>query len=133
MALLDLAPDWVTLRDRTEEGLPVVVLVDRAVVTTAPHAECPLQVAVAVQLSPTADGQPAEEDRPNLRDLEQRLVDAAAGSARLVAVMTLEGVREWVLYGSSGEWTAAFVAAGVSCIVTEDPSYTGLLELSGGV
>jgi hypothetical protein len=133
MGLLDLAPDWVTLRDTTQEGLPVVVLLDRAVATTAPHADCPLQVAVAVQLSPTEDGLPAEADRPNLRDLEQRLVDAAAGEARLVAVMTLEGVREWLLYGSSGEWTAPFVAAGISCIVTEDPSYTGLLELSGAV
>lgn len=133
MGLLDLDPDWVTLRDQTDEGLPVVVLVDRAVVTTAPHEDCPLQVAVAVQLSPSEDGQPTETDRPNLRDLEQRLVDAAAGHARLVAVMTLEGVREWILYGASGEWTAPFVAAGVSCIVTEDPSYTGLLELAGSV
>lgn len=133
MGLLDLTPDWVTLRDQTEEGLPVVVLVDRAVATTAPHVDCPLQVAVAVQLSPTDDGLPAEADKPNLRDLEQRLVDAAAGQARLVAVMTLEGVREWILYGSSREWTAPFVSAGVSCIVTEDPTYTGLLELAAGV
>ena len=131
MGLLDLDPDWVTLRDQTEEGLPVVVLVDRAVAATAPHEDCPFQVAVAVQLSPTEDGQPSERDRPNLRELEQQLVDAAAGQARLVAVMTLEGVREWILYGSSGEWTASFVAAGVSCIVTEDPSYTGLLQLAG--
>lgn len=133
MGLLDLAPDWVTLRDSTEEGLPVVVLLDRAIATTAPHPDCPLQVAVAVQLSPTADGLPAEADKPNLRDLEQRLVDAAGEQARLVAVMTLEGVREWILYGSSGDWTTPFVAAGISCIVTEDPSYLGLLELSGAV
>jgi len=129
--LLDVAPDWVTVRALTDEGLPVVVLVDRAIATAAPFGEFTLQVAVAVQLAPTADGLAGESDKPQLKDLEQRLVDAAAGEARLVAVMTLEGVREWVLYARETSWTAPFSDAGVSVIISDDPAYAGLLELSG--
>ena len=39
--LLVVPAQWVTLRAQTEEGLPVVVLVDQAVDTTAPYADHP--------------------------------------------------------------------------------------------
>ena len=129
--LLAVPAQWVTLRTVTEEGLPVVVLVDQAVATTCPYGEHPLQVAVGVAYAADEQGQPGEDDGPRLRELEQHLVDAAAGSARLVAVMTLEGVREWTFYGSSGDWVAPLSAMGLSVLVTEDPSYQGLRELSG--
>ena len=132
MGLLDVPADWVTLRAETEEGAPIVVLVDRAVATTAPYADFPLQVAVAVSLGVTRDGLPAESDKANLRQLEQTVVDAAAGEARLCAVMTLEGVREWVLYGRSADWAQPFVEAGISVLVGEDPTYQGLLALASG-
>ena len=130
MGLLDVPADWVTLRAQTEQGLPIVVLVDRGVVQTAPHEVFTLQVAVAVQLGQTRDGQPAETDKDNLRRLEQQLVDAAAGEARLVAVMTLEGVREWVLYARTTAWAQPFLEAGISVMVGEDPTYAGLRELA---
>ncbi|MCW2598605.1 MAG: hypothetical protein JWM02_434 [Frankiales bacterium] len=130
--LWDVPPDWVTLRAVTEDGLPIVVLIDRAVATTAPYQEFTRQVGVAVQLDKTPDGLPAEADLAGLKALEQTLVDAAAGEARLVAVMTLEGVREWVLYARSTDWTTAFVDAGLSVVVGEDPTWQGLTELSGG-
>jgi hypothetical protein len=129
--LLSLPPDWVTLRAETDEGLPIVVLVDRAIATTAPYAGYPVQVAVAVALGQTDDGLPAEPDKDRLRTLEQALVDAAAGEARLVAVMTLEGVREWMLYARSTAWAEPFVAAGISVQAAEDPGYQGLFELAG--
>ena len=46
--LLDVPPQWVTLRTVTEQGLPIVVLVDQAIVTTAPYEVFTQQVAVAV-------------------------------------------------------------------------------------
>ena len=132
-SLLEVPPDWVTLRAQTEAGLPIVVLVDRAVATTAPYDVFTLQVGVAVPLGETQDGQPAESDLENLRTLEQALVDAAAGEARLVAVMTLEGVREWLLYARTTAWAQPFVEAGISVQAGEDPEFRGLLELSGAV
>lgn len=131
--LLAVAPDWVTVRAETAEGKPIVVLLDRAVVSTAPYEVFTLQVAVAVPLGDTADGLPAESDKPGLRELEQHLVDAAAGEARLVAVLTLEGVREWMLYARTSAWARPFLEAGISVVVGEDPTYQGLRELAGSV
>ena len=131
--LLAVPPQWVTLRTETDEGKPIVVLVDRAIATTAPYEVFTLQVGVAVPLGDTADGLPAEADKPGLKELEQHLVDAAAGEARLVAVMTLEGVREWMLYARTTAWAQPFLEAGISVQVGEDPTYQGLRELSGGV
>jgi hypothetical protein len=130
--LLDVPPDWVTLRADTPEGNPVVVLVDRAIVTTVPYEVFTLQVAIAVPLGETRDGLPAESDKENLRTLEQGMVDMAAGEARLVAVMTLEGIREWMFYARTTEWCRPFVDAGLSVKYAEDPTFSGLLELAGG-
>lgn len=130
--LLEVPADWVTLRTATEDAQPVVVLVDRAVATTAPYPQWPVQVGIAVTYGQTPDGQPAEEHREQLRALEQAVVDAAAGQARLVAVMTLEGVREWMLYARTSDWSQDFAEAGLSVMVAEDPAWTGLKELSGG-
>ena len=129
--LLAVPPDWVTLRTVTEDGHPIVVLVDRAVATTAPYREFTTQVAVAVQLGETPDGLPVQDDLADLKALEQAVVDAAAGEGRLVAVMTLEGVREWMLYARTTAWSACFSGAGLSVVLTEDPTWHGLKELSG--
>ncbi len=130
-ALHDVDADWVTLRAQAESGLPIVVLVDRAVAVAAPWEQAPLQVGVAVPLSPTDDGLADPKELATLRGFEQQLVDAAAGEGRLVAVMTLEGIREWVFYTRTADWSAPFAAAGVSVVVTEDPTWTGLRELTG--
>lgn len=129
--LLDVPADWVTLRAETPEGNPIVVLVDRAIATTVPYDVFTLQVAIAVPLGETRDGLPAESDKPNLRTLEQGMVDAAEGEARLVAVMTLEGIREWMFYARTTEWCGPFVEAGLSVKYAEDPGFSGLLELAG--
>jgi len=129
--LLAVPADWVTLRTRTEEGKPIVVLLDRAIATTAPYPDFTCQVAVAVPFSDTPDGLPGEDDVARLRQLEQQLVDAATGVGRLVAVMTLESLREWVLYARSTEWAVPFAEAGISVQIGEDPDYQGLLELAG--
>jgi hypothetical protein len=85
-----------------------------------------------VQLAPTPDGLPGEDELDSLRAMEQAIVDAGAGAARLVAVMTLEGVREWMLYARSVDWATPFADAGLSVVVGEDPTWHGLMELSGG-
>lgn len=122
---------WVTLRALTEEGRPIVVLVDQALATTAPYADRPLQVAIAVPLGATEDGLPAPADVPALQELEQHLVDAAAAEGRLVAVMTLEGVREWMFYARSSDWADDVRGRGLSVVVHEDPTWHGLQELAG--
>ncbi len=122
---------WVTLRTLTEDGLAVVVLVDQAVATTCPYPDHPFQVAVGVPYLAEEDGLPAAPEIPRLREMEQQLVDAGAGEARLVAVMTLEGVREWTFYARMTHWAQPLKAIGLSVLETQDPSYQGLRELAG--
>ena len=129
--LLAVPAQWVTLRTATEEGLPVVVLVDQAVVTTCPYGDHTVQVAVGVPYQAGDDGLPATEELPRLKEMEQHLVNAAVGQGRLVAVMTLEGVREWTFYARGTGWTEPLKAVGLSVLETEDPSYQGLRELAG--
>ncbi len=130
-SLQDLDPEWVTLRAQTDAGLPIVILVDRAAAVGAPWPEAPLQVGVAVPLAVTSDGLPDPSEHATLRAFEQRLVDAAVGEARLVAVMTLEGIREWILYARTSDWSTPFAEQGVSVVVTDDPAWNGLRELTG--
>ena len=122
---------WVTLRTLTEDGLAVVVLVDQAVATTCPYGDHPVQVAIGVPYQAQDDGLPAEQELPRLKEMEQHLVDAGAGAARLVAVMTLEGVREWTFYARSTDWVEPLRAIGLSVLESQDPSYQGLRELTG--
>ena len=129
--LLAVPAQWVTLRAETEEGLPVVVLVDQAVATTAPYADHPVQVAVGIPFDAEDSGLPTADEAARLKQVEQHLVDRATGQARLVAVMTLEGVREWTFYGRDADWAEPLRAGGVSVLATDDPSYQGLRELSG--
>ena len=81
--------------------------------------------------SADGSGLPVAEEVPRLKQVEQHLVDAAAGRARLVAVMTLEGVREWTFYGRDAAWADPLRESGVSVLATDDPSYQVLRELSG--
>ena len=129
-SIFDPAPDWVTLTAQTPEGNPVEVLIDRAIATTVPYEVFTMQVAIACSLGETRDGLPAESDKANLRTLEQGLVDAAAGEARLVARTTLEGVREWMFYGRTTAWTHPFIEGGLSVRAGDDPSFSGLRELA---
>ena len=129
--LLAVPAQWVTLRTATEEGLPVVVLVDQAVATTCPYGEHPVQVAVGVPYQAGDDGLPTAEESARLKEMEQHLVDAAAGEGRLVAVMTLEGVREWTFYARGTAWVQPLRDIGLSVLETQDPTYQGLRELSG--
>jgi hypothetical protein len=132
-----LPPRWVTLT-ATDDGLPVVTLVDEAVALAAPFASHPWQIGVGVHLAePDPLGQPGEGERAALRALEQELVDGLAPVARLVSSLTLRGVREYVFYARDTSTLEAFAARApeasheVQAFALEDPSWKGLREIAG--
>lgn len=138
--LLDLPARWVTLRERTPEDLPAVTLVDDAVAQQAPWSGWGLQVALGVQLElPDAQGQPGLTEQPALRAFEQAYVDALDGHARLVATVTLDGIRELVAYAKDVAWLERWqdeLPDGLDGYdwemhVLEDPRWTALRELAG--
>ena len=141
--LLTLPPRWVTLRgEAVHEGrtLRSVTLVDEAVALAAPHAGFGLQVGVGVRLAePDESGQPSAAERPVLRRFEAGLVQALGPEGRLVASLTVDGVREYLAYVRSTDvllpWREAAPAGMDShdwqVQVLEDPSWLGLREIAG--
>lgn len=137
--LAAVAPRWVTLT-ATSDGLPAITLVDEAVALAAPFASHPVQIGVGVHLNlPDERGQPGLTERPTLRRLEQCLVDAFGGHARLVSTLTLQGIREYVAYATSADFLAAWKDAPppgldsheVQVMVMDDPTWKGLREIAG--
>ena len=128
--LLDVPPDWVTVRQESPEGRTAVLVIDRAVVAGAPYPLFTMQVSISCSLGETSDGLVAESDKANLRTLEQGMVDAADGEGRLVAVLTFDGTREWMFYAGTTEWCLPFVEGGLQVRAGDDPTFSGLLELA---
>ena len=141
--LLTLPPRWVTLRgETTHEGrtLRSVTLVDEAVALTAPHPGFALQVGIGVRLAePDASGQPGPEEKAVLRRFEAGLVQALGPAGRLVASLTVDGVREYLAYVAGTDvllpWREAAPAGMDShdwqVQVLEDPRWLGLREIAG--
>lgn len=134
---------WVTLKgEYVEEGQAkrAVTLIDEAVALGAPFAGFGLQVGLGVALrDPDDAGQPSAAERPALRAFEQALVQELGAAGRIVASMTVDGLREYVAYVRGTEvlltWRDA-VPAGMrshdfEVQVLEDPSWLGLRELAG--
>ena len=138
--LLDVPPRWVTLRAQTPEGNPVVMLIDEAVALTAPYVGFGLLVGVGVQLhEPDPQGQPTQGEKPVLRGFEQGLVDSMGGAARLVASVTVGGVREYLVYARDTDWMEPWretvpepmTSHSFGVQVAEDEGWHGLRELCG--
>jgi hypothetical protein len=137
--LADVPPEWVTLTS-TSDGLPAITLVDQAVALAAPFPSHPYQVGFGVHLNaPDKQGQPRDAEKAVLRRLEQHLVDALAGSARLVSTLTLHGLREYVTYANDltflEVWQetppAGLDTHEIQVMVMEDPTWKGLREIAG--
>jgi hypothetical protein len=141
--LLVVVPRWVTLQgEYTEDGrgLRAVTLLDEAVALGAPFEGFPLQVGIGVQLlEPDSAGQPSAQERPALKAFEAALVQALADQGRLVAALTVDGVREYVAYVRSTDvllpWRQAPPAGmdvhDFQVQVLSDPSWLGLREIAG--
>ena len=138
--LLSVLPRWVTLRAATEDGRPVVVLVDEAVALSSPHDGFGLQVGLGVQLGePGPDGLPGPQEKAALRVFEQAMVDAVGETGRLVATITLPGVREYLIYASTTAWAQQWAQTPPEGMTShpfglqagEDPHWHGLRQMAG--
>lgn len=145
--LLVVQPRWVTLEGEFTDPeaeqprlLRTVTLLDEAVALGAPFEEFGLQVGVGVQLHEVDEtGQPAPDEKARLRSFQAGLVQALGDQGRLVAALTVDGVREYVAYVRSTDvlvpWQEA-PPAGMDTHdwqvqVLEDPTWLGLREIAG--
>ena len=136
--LQDVPPDWVQLV--AEEGDLTVVELDDAVVDGAPWPGWPVQLALAVTvLDPDPEGQPYDDEHEALLAWQQALEDALGDQGRLVATITMGGVREYVAYLRSTDVIApweqepppALGTHEVQVTVMADPGWLGLREIAG--
>ena len=137
--LLAVEPDWVELHDEYD-GWPCVVVFDEAVALAAPHAGWPLQLAMSVQLlAPGEDGLPGPAEEARLAEYEQALAVALGRQGRLVAAITLQGVREYVAYLRSARVVEAWQDApppglgshDADVQLLPDRDWRGLREIAG--
>ena len=136
--LLALPPQWVQLLD-DEQGLAVVEL-DEAVVAGAPWPGFGVQLAVSVTVHrPDLTGQPFADEHDALGAVQWALERALDGHGRLVASITMDGVRELVAYVDSAAHVEAWqhdppdglASHDVQVQLLDDPEWHGLLEIAG--
>lgn len=136
--LLSTPSAWVQLLDDTE-GL-IVLELDEAVVAGAPWPGYGVQLAVSVTVQePDLTGQPFDDEHVALGALQWALEQALEGHGRLVATITMDGVRELVAYVDATAvveaWRAAppegFGSHDMQVQLLDDPGWRGLREIAG--
>ena len=129
---------WVQVVDHTG-GLTVLEL-DEALVDGAPWPGFGTQLGVSVTLHlPDPTGQPYDDEHEALLVLQEAVVAALGADGRLVATVTMDGVRELVAYVRSPEVVQAWQGQppeglgshDVEVTLLEDPSWLGLREMAG--
>ena len=137
--LVHVEPAWVQLVD-DEDGQLTVLELDEAVVAGAPWPGYPTQLGVSATLhDPDPQGQPYDDEHAALLVLRSALEQALGQEGRLVAVITLDGVREHVAYVRSPamveRWQtdppAGLGSHELAVTLLEDPEWVGLREIAG--
>lgn len=131
-------PDWVQLVD--DEDVLTVVELDDALVDGAPWDGLGVQLAVALAVQdPDPTGQPYDEEHGLLLAWQAALAETLGDDGRVVATITMDGVREIVAYVRSFDvvapWEAApppaFASHEAQVSLVEDPAWLGLREIAG--
>ena len=131
-------PAWVQLVD-DEQELTVVEL-DDALVDGAPWVGWPVQLAVALTVEdPAPDGQPYDDEHASLLAWAAALEELLGEDGRLVASITMGGVRELVAYlrtpAAVERWEtdppAALGTHEAQVTLLSDPGWLGLREIAG--
>lgn len=137
--LIGVEPAWVQVVDDEDDQLTVLDL-DEAVAEDAPWPGYPVQLSVSVELhDPDPTGQPYDDEHAVLALLRSSLEQALGQDGRLVATITLDGVREHLAYvrGTAvvERWRTAppegFATHDVDVALLEDPDWRGLREVAG--
>ena len=121
------------------EGSPMVLRIDETYRRGRPPAEYPYQVGVTVPFNDaSADGLPGEGDMADLELAEE--VVASEQRSLLVAVITTQGMREFVLYAAQTGWIEAWAEQldaqvadhDVQVIAQDDPGWETYHQLMAG-
>lgn len=138
--LMHVTPSWVQLLDDEDAEQLTVLELDEAVAEGAPWPGYGTQLGVSAVLhDPDPQGQPYDDEHATLALLRSALEQALGTGGRLVATITLDGVREHVAYVRSPEvveaWRTSppegFGSHELEVQLLEDPEWLGLREIAG--
>jgi hypothetical protein len=138
--LMHVPPSWVQLLDDEDAEQLTVLELDETVADGAPWPGYATQLGVSVVLhDPDPQGQPYDDEHATLSLLRLAIEQSLGQDGRLVAVITLDGVREHVAYVRSPEVVDAWRTAPpeelgtheVEVQLLEDPEWLGLREIAG--
>ncbi len=131
-------PRWAQVVDDTD-ALTVLEL-DEALVDGAPWSGLGTQLGVSVVLhDPDPTGQPYDDEHATLLALQAAVAAALGDDGRIVATITMDGVRELVAYVRSPALVEAWrttppdglATHEVEVTLLEDPAWRGLREIAG--
>lgn len=102
-------PDTWNLLHTDHLGQPMLVRLNTGAARLAGRGSHDIRVGVAVPFNdPRPDGMPELFEGDALADFEDQLVDLAGSRGTLVAVITTDGRREFVLYTGNEWWIEQF-------------------------
>jgi len=93
------------------QGQVVVARFRRRALTAVDRAQFPFQVNLTVEInSPDNRGLPTTRENEQLKTIEALLVETLSGPAHFVAVVTTNGIREYIWYTAEASWAVTAVA-----------------------
>lgn len=103
------------------QGQVVVARFRRRALNAADRAEFPYQVNLTVEInSPDHRGLPTTQENEQLKGIETLLVETLSGPAHFVAVVTTNGIREYIWYTAEASW-AVKAASNLQARITTHP------------
>ena len=130
---------WSILRGE-HDGRPILVRLNTGARAIAGSDAYGIRVGVAIPFrQPTPEGMPDTSESAELLTIEDALIEQSSAHAVLVAILTTNGMREFVFYTGDGDWIPEFhqhmmrstSSHEVQCIADHDPSWEVYRQLSG--
>lgn len=132
----DGSDEWIVATD--VDG--VIYRFSTTVRPFAGHTDHTIRIGVALPArNPRGDGFPSEDETAAWDATEDVVIRQAGRQARLVAVITAFGFREYLLYTASDDWLAGFherlqneiSSHEVQMVAAHDPGWSAYLAIAG--
>ena len=104
-----------------DAGLPLMARFNTGLKRSVGHPDYGIRIGIAVPFNDATEfGFPATTEHERLHQVEEQIEALARGRAVLAGVITTGGMREFILYTSSGEWIEGFHQALRSGVATHE-------------
>jgi hypothetical protein len=130
-------PDAWSVSKADYDGRPLLARFNTGYSDATDREDYPIQIGVAIPLKDVDEqGWPSGEENRVLQAVEDTMLSVLGGRAVLVGALTVNGVREFVLYSRDSDWIESFHRAldaavpshEVQVMAKQDPAWSTYLE-----